>query len=92
MLTLIALSPPPSPKIKILDATLVLIFHVSRAPLPQDRPDFRRLLIQLVDNKSHILSHDKSHKLPHPQARRLGAPLDSAEDLYPELQRQYLNS
>ncbi len=61
-----------------------------RSPKTGDRPDFRNILVSLLEKKHIVLHVPVSEESLHPKAYSLGGPLMAGFELYPSLQKTYL--
>ena len=57
--------------------------------VPEDRPEFREILLGLLENESVVLVIPPEDKATHPQAGVLGAPLEAGQRMYSALQNTY---
>ncbi len=63
---------------------------LQRHPDPSHRPDFRSLLLTLLEHRDSPLTLTLPEGV-HPKAGTLGAPLEVGEELYSDLQKTYNN-
>ena len=60
-----------------------------RNPTPEERPTFRRTVLDLVGEKRQVLEIPDPDLRSHPQAGTLGAHLESGALMYRDLQNSY---
>ena len=60
-----------------------------RNPTASDRPTFRDILLELLNNEATVLHIPNEDRLTCEQAGVLGSPLEAGEDMYSDLQDTY---
>ena len=63
--------------------------HIYRNPASHDRPNFRTLLLRLIDTEELVLSIPQEDLDTHPQAGLLGSALTAGERMFNDLQNRY---
>jgi len=64
--------------------------YAHRNPEPKSRPQFQQITQLLASNRNYLLSwSDEDREIAGEEASKLGAPLESANDLYFDLQTTY---
>ena len=71
---------------------LLLLYLYYRNADKSSRPDFAELVQALSSPVTDLLSWSEEDMRVHPQAAVLGAPLEAAKYLYPELQGTYMHN
>ena len=69
-----------------------MVFHIYRHPRASSRPRFRELTIVLTGNELDVLSIPEEDLHTHKLAGVLDAPVDSAKDMYWDLQNKYCDN
>ena len=72
--------------------TLLCTLYIYRHPSTASRPTFHVLHHALSRDSRRLLSWSKGDTGSHTQASALGAPLETALELYVDLQRTYIIS
>jgi len=69
---------------------LLLSTFLCRDPDPKSRPQFQKIIELLAGNRSYLLGwSDEDREIASKDASKLGAPLESANNLYYDLQTTY---
>ena len=67
-----------------------MLLHVCRHPDPRSRPQFGQITKLLAGNTGYLLGwSDEDKQIGGEYAMKLGAPLESATNLYHDLQLTY---
>ena len=70
---------------------ITLFYMHYRAPEASNRPDFRNIILLLLENKSFVLCIPSADKSSHPLASVLGAPLEGGHKMYTAAQNTYIS-
>ena len=68
-----------------------LHIHAHRHPNTQVRPEFKRILLDLVDREDLVLKVPKKDSQTHKLAGLVGGPLEAGANMYTDLQWKYSN-
>lgn len=67
----------------------ILVTHTYRHPNTQARPEFKRILLDLVDREDLVLKVPKKDSASHKLAGLVGGPLEAGANMYTDLQWKY---
>ena len=68
-----------------------ILSFLPRHPDPSGRPNFPAVVQSLSRSDLELLKWSEEDKTAHPEATLLGTELDTATELYTDLQNMYLN-
>ena len=73
-----------------VNALMESLLILSRNPAKSKRPNFRTILLNLLENEEDVLSIPQEALDTHQLAGVLGSPLKAGERMYEDLQTKYI--